>query len=210
VADFPLGQGLWGIAYVANGFDNVYTNGTGLNQNHFSADCDISAGKASNVPFTAPLFTPRVVNTRIHYCASAGGGTNYCRPTRTNRGCLPHTSSSGTASATGGPGSFTLACDNLPAKKNGFLLFSTAGAQATPFGAGTLCLQTPVIRGAIQNSGGTGICDGAFKDDFGAVIAANPGTFPAGQEVFCQYLFRESSLIGGAGLSDGHRFTIAP
>jgi hypothetical protein len=210
VADFNLAQGLWGIAYRANGFTNAYTNGNGANQNHFSADCDISAGKASNVPFTAPLFTPRVVNTRIHYCAAQGTGTNYCRTTRTNRGCLPHTSSSGTASATGGPGSFTVACDNLPSKKNGFLLLSTQGAQATPFGGGTLCLQLPIFRLQIQNSGGTGICDGAFKDDFGAVISANPGVFPPGEEVFCQYLFRESSLPMGVGLSDGHRFTIAP
>jgi hypothetical protein len=98
----------------------------------------------------------------------------------------------------------------VPATKNGFLLFSTAGAQAVPFGAGTLCLQTPVFRLGIQNSGGGGICDGSFKDDFGSVIAANPGVFPPGQSVFCQYLFREASLPGGTGLSDGHRFVVGP
>jgi len=210
VADFPLAQGLWGVAYRANTINNAYTNGTATNRNFFSADCDISAGKASNVAFTAPLFNPRVVNTRINYCADPGTGTNYCRATRTNRGCLPHTTSTGKASITGGPGSFTVACEDLPAKKNGFLLFSTTGAQAAPFGAGTLCLQPQIFRLGIQNSGGGGICDGAFSDDFGAVIAANPGAFPLGEEVYFQYLFRESSLPGGSGLSDGHRVAIAP
>jgi hypothetical protein len=210
VTDFALAPGLWGVAYRANGFQNAYTNGTATNRNYFSADCDISAGKASNVAFTAPLFNPRVVNTRINYCADAGTGTNYCRATLTNRGCLPHTTSKGIASASGAGGPFTVACEDLPSKKNGFLLFSLTGAQVAPFGAGTLCLQPQIFRLGIQNSGGGGICDGTFSDDFGAVIAANPGAFPIGEEVYCQYLFRESSLPGGSGLSDGHRFAIAP
>jgi hypothetical protein len=92
VPDFGLGQGLWGVAYRAVDFSHRYTNGNGANQNYFSADCDISAGKAGNVAFSGTPFTPRIVNTRIRYCAEPGNGTNYCRPTKTNRGCLPHTS----------------------------------------------------------------------------------------------------------------------
>jgi hypothetical protein len=210
VADFALAPGLWGVAYRAVDFNHRYTNGTGSNQNFFSADCDISAGKAANVAFAGTPFSPRVVNTRVHYCANPGTGTNYCRPTKTNRGCLPHTVSAGTASATGGPGSFTVGCVDVPSTKNGFLILSLTGAQAVPFGAGTLCLQTPVFRLGIQNSGGAGICDGKYSDDMGGVIAANPGLFPAGQSVFCQYLFREASLPMGSGLSDGHRFVVGP
>jgi hypothetical protein len=98
----------------------------------------------------------------------------------------------------------------VPSKRNGFLVFSVTGAQAIPFGAGTLCVLPPITRLAVQNSGGTAICDGSYKDDFGAVIAANPGVFRPGQETFCQYLFREPSLPNGHGTSNGHRFTIAP
>lgn len=46
---------------------HFYTNGTGLNQNFANADLAIALGTASNVAFTAPLFSPRVWNGTIHY-----------------------------------------------------------------------------------------------------------------------------------------------
>ena len=46
---------------------HAYTNGTGGNQNYSNADIALSLGTASNVLFTAPLFSPRVWNGTIHY-----------------------------------------------------------------------------------------------------------------------------------------------
>ena len=59
---------LYGMAVVLGpnaGHD--YTNGTGGNQFFSNADLSLSLGSASNVPFTAPLFSPRVWNGTIHY-----------------------------------------------------------------------------------------------------------------------------------------------
>jgi PEP-CTERM motif len=44
-----------------------YTNGTGSNQVYANTDVTLTFGGASNVPFTAPLFTPRVWNGTVYY-----------------------------------------------------------------------------------------------------------------------------------------------
>ena len=61
---FSLPAGTFGIALVAVNSEHFYTNGTGGNQVHTSVDgvLTISAGGASNVPFTSPTFSPRVWN----------------------------------------------------------------------------------------------------------------------------------------------------
>src|SRR5437899_26520 len=69
---FPLTAGtLYGIALVADpAFGHFYTNGNGSNQNYSNADLALFLGSATNVPFTAPVFSPRVWNGTIYY----GGG----------------------------------------------------------------------------------------------------------------------------------------
>ena len=82
----PLNAGtIYGIALVADpAITHNYTNGTGGNQNFSNADLSIALGAASNVPFTAPVFTPRVWNGTIYY----GGvcGTPTATPTCTPGG----------------------------------------------------------------------------------------------------------------------------
>ena len=59
---------LYGIALVADpSFGHYYTNGTGSNQNYSNADLSLFLGSATNVPFTAPVFSPRVWNGTIYY-----------------------------------------------------------------------------------------------------------------------------------------------
>ena len=65
----------YGMALVldaSHGHD--YTNGDGSNQNFSNADMSMALGAASNVPFTAPAFSPRVFNGTIHYTTGGGGG----------------------------------------------------------------------------------------------------------------------------------------
>ena len=80
---FALNAGtLNGIALIADpSFGHFYTNGTGGNQNYSNADLSIALGSATNVPFTAPVFSPRVWNGTIYY----GGvcGTPTATPTNT-------------------------------------------------------------------------------------------------------------------------------
>src|SRR4029077_20739990 len=64
---FTLNAGtLYGIAVVADpAIPLSYTNGNGSNQNFSNADLPLALGSATNVPFTAPVFSPRVWNGTI-------------------------------------------------------------------------------------------------------------------------------------------------
>ncbi len=87
---FTLNAGtLYGIAVVADPTIALfYTNGTGSNQNYSNADLSLFLGSATNVPFTAPVFSPRVWNGTIYYTTGAPCGTP--TPTATATGsCTP-------------------------------------------------------------------------------------------------------------------------
>jgi hypothetical protein len=59
---------LYGMALVADpSFGHYYTNGNGSNQNYSNANLALFLGSATNVPFTPPVFTPRVWNGTIYY-----------------------------------------------------------------------------------------------------------------------------------------------
>ena len=72
---FVLNAGtLYGIAVVADpAITLYYTNGNGSNQNFSNADLSLVLGSATNVPFTAPVFSPRVWNGTIYYSTGSCG-----------------------------------------------------------------------------------------------------------------------------------------
>ncbi len=58
----------YGIALVLDGsHGHEYTNGTGSNQIYSNSDLTIECGTASNAPFTATIFDPRVFNGAVYY-----------------------------------------------------------------------------------------------------------------------------------------------
>ena len=67
ISDFTLAPGQYGFALVANNWQHAYTNGTGSNQSFSNSDLALSLGSASNVPFTQPIFSPRVWNGTLNY-----------------------------------------------------------------------------------------------------------------------------------------------
>ncbi|MCR9243513.1 MAG: PKD domain-containing protein [bacterium] len=86
-----------GIALVANGVSFAYTNGNGSNQTYSDPNLLLSAGEASNQPFTPSLFQQRVANLRLWYlvgaisrpddnCNGAGFVTTGTNGTYTNSG----------------------------------------------------------------------------------------------------------------------------
>ena len=80
---------LYGIAVVADPTITLnYTNGTGSNQNYSNADLSLVLGSATNVPFTAPVFSPRVWNGTIYYSGGPCGGSPTPTPTATGS-CTP-------------------------------------------------------------------------------------------------------------------------
>ncbi len=56
---------------------HYYTNGDGTNQNFSNDDLSLALGAASNVPFTAGIFTPRIFNGTIHYIGGPGSGLDF-------------------------------------------------------------------------------------------------------------------------------------
>ncbi|KXN97839.1 hypothetical protein LS48_14615, partial [Aequorivita aquimaris] len=68
----------YAVALVFDGTHaHTYTNGDGTNQNYSNSDITLDLGSASNVPFTTPIFDPRVWNGGIGYCVDNGGGGTY-------------------------------------------------------------------------------------------------------------------------------------
>ncbi|MBL8900665.1 MAG: PKD domain-containing protein [Planctomycetes bacterium] len=72
-----LTPGTYGMALVAAGSAHAYTNGTGTNQNYNDANIALALGSATNFPFAAPAFTPRVWNGEIYYTLGQGLFANF-------------------------------------------------------------------------------------------------------------------------------------
>jgi hypothetical protein len=72
IAPFALAPGSRGVALRGVGVGFAYTNGNGSNQNYATGALSLAAGEATNVAFTPPLVSLRVVNCRIAYTVPAG------------------------------------------------------------------------------------------------------------------------------------------
>jgi len=88
-----LGDGCClGVAIVATNFAHRYTTGTTNPTAYANGQLQLIAGRASNTPFSAPVFEPRVVNTNVNYtlggtCDDAAVATAYgagCVESRTS------------------------------------------------------------------------------------------------------------------------------
>ncbi|MCA8954098.1 MAG: hypothetical protein KDE27_31610 [Planctomycetes bacterium] len=63
----------YGIAIVARNFDHDYTN---IASSYSDGNLAVSGGSASNVPFTAPVFNPRMPNVTLGYVVDASSFHN--------------------------------------------------------------------------------------------------------------------------------------
>jgi hypothetical protein len=149
-------------------------------------------------------------------CATtcSAGTWTYCSAKLNSQGCLPTITSTGSPSATGGPGSFTIRSANMINQKMGVLLYSLMSA-STPFQGGTLCLAAPLLRSPGQSSGGsTGPddCSGTYAFDMGALIASGTDAhLHVGTTGYAQWYQRDpASPSAPVGLSAGLAFTIGP
>jgi hypothetical protein len=215
ITDFFLAQGQYGIGIRFYNAGLRYTNGTGANQFFSNADLSMTLGTASNVPFTAGIFSPRVWNGTLLYdvgtsCCRAP--STYCTAQVNSLGCTPAISSVGTPKANT-PSGFVIDGTQVLPNVNGILAYSTNGNNASPFMGGTLCIRTPLTRTPVQNSAATGAppCTGVFSFDFNTLIFG--GTDPAlvaGAEVWTQYWSRDQGAALGSNLSDALNFVICP
>ena len=206
-----LSAGTYGIALVASGSAHSYTNGNGTNQNFTNGVFSIAAGSATNVPFTTPVFTPRVWNGQLCESGPSAPGTNYCMANANSTGQTGLMSASGTNVVANND--LRLEASRLPNNAFGYFLTSTTEAFTPgPGGSlGNLCLGGAIGRytgpGQIQNSGSTG----SFSLLLNLTQTPTPTGFVmvmAGDTRSFQSWHRDS--VGGAAVSnftDGYRVT---
>ncbi len=170
-----------------------------------------NSGTAStNAGLQAALASPHgVCNT-----ACTASTWSYCTAKVNSQGCTPQITSSGSPSASGGAGSFSIHAASVINHKTGLLLYAIQPA-STPFQGGTLCLANPLVRTGVQNSGGNpgaDDCSGAYHFDMGARIASGvDANLHVGTTAYAQWYQRDpASASAPVGLTAGLAFTIGP
>ena len=154
------------------------------------------------------------VNFPQGVCAQTCPLTLYGTGKTNSQGCVPAISTSGSPSMSGGPGSFDIDASNFINNKNGMLFYGYQPA-SLPFQGGWLCVQPPLRRTSVQNSGGNpppDDCSGTYSYDFGGLISSgvDPG-LAVGEAFYAQYWGRDpASSPFPIGLSNAVEGTIAP
>jgi Tol biopolymer transport system component len=144
----------------------------------------------------------------------------YCTSSTTSAGCTPTLSGLGWPRVSQNSG-FVVTCDDAPNNKAGLLFFSLGGRLSVPFGAGTFCVATPVVRTPVANSGGNPAtvsdCSGQFSLDLNAYakgllgVSAPMELTQIGQRVNVQYWGRDpQGAIATTFLSDALEYFVGP
>jgi hypothetical protein len=136
----------------------------------------------------------------------------YCTAKTNSNGCVPTICSSGRASISNSS-QLRITAHRVLNLKSGLFFWGSA-PQAAPFFGGTLCVGAPIVRTAIQQSGGnttTNDCTGSFQFDFTSAYIAASG-LAVGMQVYGQWWYRDPffPLPNNVGLSDGLQFVIEP
>ncbi|MCC6408875.1 MAG: PD40 domain-containing protein [Planctomycetes bacterium] len=135
--------------------------------------------------------------------------TTYCTAKTNSSGCSPRIGASGIAS-TSALDSLRIVAVDVLATKNGLLIWGL-GAMALPFGGGTLCVQPPLKRTSVQNSGGASPCGGAYSFAFDQAYMASKGV-GAGAVLFAQFWSRDPGFAppDDIGLTNALAFSVLP
>ncbi len=198
--------GVWDTAPLTNptGASNIAAGATSFAQNigsstsarYFHLRARDNAGNLGAVRHFGPIF------------ANANSISTYCTGKTNSLGCVPAIASNGQQPSKSA-GNFTVTCSNVISQKNGLLFFGF-GQIAAPFQGGTMCVSSPTLRTASQNSGGSAAgndCSGSYGYTFSTAEMNAFGLVP-GQLVYCQYWMRDPQSPSTTGLSNALRFTV--
>jgi len=186
-------------------WDSGTDSGTGFNSANQNTNPAAPIQLVTGGPFfgTTPLGTFTITRT---------SGATYCTGKVNSQGALSVIDSTGSASFSSSA-SFDVLGADIVNNKNGLLFYGFAD-QSAPFQGGTLCVQGPLQRTAVQNSGGSASGDdatGTFAFDMNALIqgGSDPSLTP-GTRVFAQYWYRDPQSPSGTGLTNGLDFVVLP
>lgn len=151
-----------------------------------------------------------------HCQAATANPFVYCSSKQTCVPCKPGLLTVGTPSASGQ--GFVVQSVGVDALINGLLFYGQNGPANLPFLGGVLCVNPPLRRTPIQNSGGGPpfTCTGTFAFDFLPwFLSGVDPTFVVGSTLNAQYWYREPQCQGpgpggGRGLSNAVQFTWTP
>jgi hypothetical protein len=145
----------------------------------------------------------------------------YCTAKTTSNGCVPLVTFTGISSASATSG-FAVRASQLRNQKTCLLFYGLNGAAATPFQGGTMCVQAPVVRTMLQNSGGSALpvddCSGSVALDLNAFASGALGGTPApqlqtvGYTIHCQFWGRDPGFAPPLNtmLSSALRYVVLP
>ena len=138
-------------------------------------------------------------HTGFRLCGFPVPPTIYCTAKTSSAGCVTSILTS-FGQPVSGDSNYLVGANSVQGQKAGILFGGNSGPASTPFSGGTLCVQPPLRRSAIQFSGGTGqnTCDGSY------FLTVNDGSvFPAGLDAgpgnsgWYQFWYRDPN--NGAG-----------
>jgi hypothetical protein len=138
--------------------------------------------------------------------------STYCTPKINSQFCVPLIASSGTASASSA-NPFNITASQLINNKT-VILFYGYGQSSAPFQGGVLCVNTPLMRTPISNTGGNvgpDDCTGVAGYNFNARIQS--GIDPllvSGAVVYAQFYYRDPMDPQTVGLTNAVQFQICP
>jgi len=148
------------------------------------------------------------------YPRSACGARTYCQGKPNSLGCLPALEFSGSASLTSSE-PFLITARNLINNQFGIFYYGINGPAHTPFQGGTLCVNPPLVRMPVQNSGGNpppADCSGVITVDFNDWLqGGHDSSLVLGTVVYAQCWSRDpKNPPYPTALTDGITFRICP
>jgi hypothetical protein len=163
---------------------------------------------SGNGRFVAFMGLPHYVYLRDRWYP---GPARYCEAKLSSQGCAPVIGSVGSPSV-GDADDFHITASQVIASSPGILFWGTSPDFA-PFGGGTRCVRSPLVRTAVQVSGGTAgsTCAGTYGFHFTHAYMAGFLLGP-GATLYAQYWQRDAAHPDGTGrgLTDALQFTITP
>ncbi len=133
----------------------------------------------------------------------------YCTAKTTSTGCSPAIDCTGAPSASA-PGGFTVTASQVEPNRPGILFYGTRSSSPFPFQGGYLCVEPPIRRTPVQDSGSGGStpCTGILAVDLNAAgICSEIG---AGYSGSMQGWFLDPPSPGGTGLTDALEWIVGP
>jgi len=135
------------------------------------------------------------------------GAATYCAGKVNSLGCTPSIDVSGVASLSSS--TLVVGATQVLNNKSGLLFWGFAPT-AAPFQGGTLCVQPPTLRTAVQLSGGSpsgADCSGAFSFAFDSSFLAS-ANLAVDDVVYCQYWSRDPASASTTSLSNAAQFRV--